>query len=278
MTSLRRSVGFEGRRVTVDGVELSVTDHGGPGEPILCLHAAGHGSRDFEPLVGRAAGRRRLITVDWPAHGGSGLDRFSANATRYAQLLRGLLDALSLESVVLLGNSVGGAAALEVAAREPSRVRALVLVDAGGLARPNAPVRLFTRMMAWVYRRPNAWWFPWFFSIQYRVLLRGPEAAEQRARIVATGREHAGVLAELWKSFGESSRDLRADIARLQCPVWLAWARHDPYNHRWLIGPALRRFHASLTLYRGGHAPFLEQPDAFWQDLDRFLGKSADQR
>jgi pimeloyl-ACP methyl ester carboxylesterase len=276
MTSLRRFTGFAGRTVIVDGVELNVTDHGGPGEPILCSHAAGHGSRDFEPLVRRAAGRRRLITVDWPAHGGSGVDRFPANASRYADLLLGLIDALSLESVVLLGNSVGGAAALEIAAREPSRVRALVLVDSGGLARPNTLLRLFTRMMAWAYRHPSAWWFPWFFSIQYRILLRGPEAAEQRARIVAAGREHARVLAELWKSFGKPPRDTGADIACLQCPVWLAWARHDPYNHRWLIGPALGRFHATLTLYHGGHAPFLEQPDAFWQDLDRFLRERSD--
>jgi pimeloyl-ACP methyl ester carboxylesterase len=80
------------------------------------------------------------------------------------------------------------------------------------------------------------------------------------------------VLAELWKSFGEPLRDLRVDVSQLQCPVWLAWARDDPYNHRWLIGSALRQFEAPLTLYCGGHAPFLEQPDAFWRDLDRFLG------
>jgi pimeloyl-ACP methyl ester carboxylesterase len=258
--------------VIVDGVPLSVADHGGPGDPILCLHAAGHGSRDFEPLVTRAAGRRRLITLDWPGHGRSGSDPARANASRYADLLRGVLDALFLERVVLLGNSVGGAAALEIAARDPSRVRALVLVDCGGLARPSALVRAFTRAMAWVYRHPNAWWFPWFFAIQYRILLRGAAATEQRARIVAAGREHAGVLAELWKSFGEPLRDLRVDISQLQCPVWLAWARDDPYNHRWLIRSALRQFEAPLTVYRGGHAPFLEQPDAFWRDLDRFLG------
>jgi pimeloyl-ACP methyl ester carboxylesterase len=275
MANLRTSVGFRGQLVMVDGVELSVRDHGGPGEPIVCLHAAGHGSRDFELLVARAGGRRRFVTVDWPAHGGSGPDRAPTDASRYADLLRGLLDALSLERVVLLGNSVGGAAALEVAAREPCRVSALVLVNCGGLAEPSAFVRLFTHMMAWIYRHPGARWFPWFFSIQYRILLRGPQAAEQRARIVAAGREHAGVLAELWRSFGHPPHDVRADISRVQCPVWLAWARHDPYNHRWLIRSALRRFHAPLTLYAGGHAPFLEQPDAFWQDLDRFLQAHA---
>lgn len=270
----RAALGLEGFEIAVDGVRLAVSDSaGGAGPPVLCLHAAGHGSRDFERLI-ELGPRRRWLTVDWPGHGRSHDDPQPATASRYAALLSGVIDALQLDQVVLLGNSVGGAAAIEVAATRPDRVAALVLVDSGGLAPDTGFVRAFCRGMAWAYRHSQAWWFPHFFHAQYRALLKGPHARKQRDRIVAAGRAHAGVLAELWTSFAQPERDVRRDLPALRCPVWLAWARHDPYNSLRLVGPTLAQL-GTPTLYPGGHAPFLEQPSAFSGDLEAFLDEAV---
>lgn len=254
------------------GVQLSISDNGGPGLPLLCLHAAGHGSADYGPLRDRVADRVRIVTVDWPSHGLSADDPVAANANRYAELTVAAADTLGIERFALLGCSVGGAAALKVAAAHPSRVTALVLSDAGGLAAPNVAIRSFCRSMAWAYRAGarGAWWFRYFFAAKYRLLLRG-QARPQRRHIVAAGYEHAAVLATLWRSFAEPDNDARPAIDRVRCPVWLAWAKHDPFNNHHLIAAALRRFDAKLTLFPGGHAPFLEAPDAFATDLRSFL-------
>ncbi len=272
-SQLRHQLGLPGRVLSAAGAELSLTDMGGPAPVVVCLHAAGHGSRDFESLRQLAAGRLRIITLDWPGHGRSGEAAEQADVARYATLLTAVLDQLKLGPVVLLGNSVGGGAALTVAAARPDLVAGLVLCNAGGLAAPHALVRGFTAFMAWAYRcgATGGRWFPWFFSAQYRLLLPGRAALAQRRRIVAAGREHAEVLAQLWASFGEPVNDVRPAITALRCPVLLAWARHDPFNNHRMVAAALSRFEAPLHLFEGGHAPFLEQPTEFYALLERFV-------
>ncbi|MBY0280248.1 alpha/beta hydrolase, partial [Candidatus Binatia bacterium] len=99
-----------------------------------------------------------------------------------------------------------------------------------------------------------------------------PAAAEQRARIVAAATEMAPRLAEAWRSFGEPDADLREVAASLACPVLVAWARRDRILQLRRSRPAIRRIPgARLELFDGGHAPFLECPDAFAATLREFL-------
>src|SRR5262245_12720077 len=123
--SARAALGAaSGKAAIVDGVRLAYDDDG-VGPPIVCLHAIGHGASDFSRLQARLRQRHRVIAVDWPGQGRSGADRVPPSAARYAELLDGLLDALALPSVVLIGNSIGGAAALRYAASHPQRVERL---------------------------------------------------------------------------------------------------------------------------------------------------------
>src|SRR5262245_33086028 len=110
--SLRSAVGAgpPWHELVVDGVRLAYDDEGN-GPPIMCLHAIGHGAGDFTRLRERFRARYRVIAVDWPGQGRSGDDALPPTAARYADLLGGLLDALGLDRVVLVGNSIGGAAA-----------------------------------------------------------------------------------------------------------------------------------------------------------------------
>src|SRR5689334_7979199 len=114
MTMLRAAVGVDEprREATIDGVRIAYSDEGGgPALPLVCLHAIGHGGSDFARLRARFAGRRRVITVDFPGQGHSGADTVPASALRYEHLLGGLLDAIGVERCVILGNSIGGATA-----------------------------------------------------------------------------------------------------------------------------------------------------------------------
>ena len=159
MESLRSASGASpsARRVTVDGVGLAVDDEG-HGPAIVCLHAIGHGAGDFAALRARLAPRWRVIAPDWPGQGRSDSDRVPPSAVRYADLLAGLLDACAVERAVLLGNSIGGAAAIRYAAAHPERVAALVLENPGGLDPADdalgrtalaAMVAFFARRRAW---------------------------------------------------------------------------------------------------------------------------------
>lgn len=277
--SLRALAGAapDARRLRVDGVELAFDD-AGQGETVVCLHATGHGAGDFSLLRDRLGHRYRFLALDWPGQGRSGDDAEPASAGRYARLLGGFLDALGLDDPILLGNSIGGAAAIACAAARPGRVRGIVLANSGGLL----PVDLATRTACAAMARffsagaRDARWFPPAFAAYYRLVLRRPPAHPQRRRIVAGSPETAKVLAEAWQSFARPEADLREVAAGLECPLLVTWAMQDRILAYRRCAPAFGRFRRRRVVkLRGGHAAFLEDPDAFAAAFDAFADDLA---
>jgi 4,5:9,10-diseco-3-hydroxy-5,9,17-trioxoandrosta-1(10),2-diene-4-oate hydrolase len=265
--------GVDAKEVVVEGVRLAYADEGA-GPPLLCLHAIGHGARDFSEVRARFRERCRVIALDWPGHGRSGEDPVPPSAARYGALVAGFADALALEDAVVIGNSVGGGAALHLAALRPARVRALVLANSAGLDRVGLDTRLATRAMAAFFAAGarGARWYPRAFAAYYRLVLRAAPAREQRARIVAAARASAPRLAEAWRSFGRADADLRAIAASLPCPVLVAWAEQDRVLSLSRNRPGIAAIPKHrLELFPAAHAAFLECPEAFARSLERFL-------
>jgi 4,5:9,10-diseco-3-hydroxy-5,9,17-trioxoandrosta-1(10),2-diene-4-oate hydrolase len=275
----RASVGASAscRIVEVDGVRLAVDDDGA-GDAVVCLHAIAHGAGDFAGFRARHRDRFRVLAVDWPGHGRSADDRVPPSSARYGELLARLLDAASLERVILLGNSLGGGAALRVAATRPERVRAVVAANSSGLVPDGLQKRLFTRAVAGFFGlgARGARWFPGAFAALYRRVLSEPAAAEQRARIVATAREMAPLLASAWRGFGEAGDDLWELLPRIGCPVLVTWSVGDRLNPLRANRAGIARLpHGRLETFPGGHAPFLECPAAFDAAFARFVHQLA---
>ena len=262
--------------VLAGGVRLAYTEQG-DGPALVCLHAIGHTAADFVEVQRRFSDRFRVIALDWPGHGASDDDREAPTAERYGELLALVVDALGLEPVVLLGNSIGGAAAIRCAALHPDRVRALILENSGGLDPATDRLgRTALRAMAGFFAAGarGAWWYPRAYALYYRMVLQRRAAAVPRARIVAAGRAMAPLLLDAWRGFASPAADLRPLIPQVVCPVLLAWATRDQLIQ-------LRRCRASIRLFpdhrlekfAAGHAPHLETPGAFCDTLDRFLGQ-----
>ncbi len=262
------------RSITIDGVRLAYDDEG-HGEVVVCLHALAHGAGDFAGFRARHRDRRRVVALDWPAQGRSADDRQPPSSARYAELLAGVLDALRLERVVLLGNSIGGGAALRVAAACPDRVRGVIAANPSGLVPYGPQKRLFARAVAGFFARGarGAAWYPRAFAAMYRRVLSEPPAAEQRQRITATGREMAPLLAAAWRSFTQPADDLAELLPRIACPTLITWSRGDRLNPlSFNRGGIARLRRGQLETFAGGHAPFLECPEAFDATFARFVG------
>jgi len=258
--------------VEAGGVRIAVA-RWGSGPPVVGLHAIGHGARDFEALAARIGDRFEVIALDWPGHGRSDEDRREpASATRYADLLGIVLTKLGVSNPIVVGNSIGGAAAMIHAARAP--VRGLVLCDCGGLVEVDTEVRRIIGLFVgffWAGVR-RAWWYRPLFALYYRLVLPARAARDQRRRIVAAAVELAPVLVQAWTSFAQPEADLRALAAGLDAPVWFAWARSDRVIPLARCRPAIEAMRdARLTQFAGGHAAFLEQPDAFAAGFEAFI-------
>lgn len=246
----------------------------GTGAPIVCLHAIAHGARDFELLAEKVGDAFEIIAVDWPGHGLSPDDGHDPDAGHYADVLGGVLDALQLEKPILLGCSIGGAAALRVASARGSRIGGLVLCNAGGLAAITPVVKFAIARMVSFFRAGEAGkkWFGGAYHVYYTrlVLPRAPRA--HRERIIAAGYAMAPLLRKAWESFARAGADTRALVAKVECPILFAWAKSDrilAWSQSKRAASAAKR--GTVALMRGGHAAFLEDPDVFAATLRAFV-------
>lgn len=118
--------------ITGHTVRLAVDDRGN-GEPVLFLHGLACGRRAWSGVARRFARSHRAIAFDFPAHGASSSPQHPAlyQESAFVATALAVLDALGIARATVVGHSLGGGIALELAIRHPERVRALVAVDAG---------------------------------------------------------------------------------------------------------------------------------------------------
>lgn len=261
-------------RVQAAGREIAVTRRG-KGRPVLCLHAAGHGARDFEPLAERVGDACEIIAIDFPGHGRSPADGKPVRVGGYAQVVTDVIDALKLDRPVLLGNSLGGGAAIAVAAQAPEKISGLVLCDPSGLIPPTPATEAAVKPMIGMFNLGVAGspeFEPAFANYYRNVVLPAPAAAPQRERIIASGRGIAPLLADAWTGFLEPASYLGELVPSVTTPTWLAWARNDRLvAWDYCKAQATRLPKHTLDFFEGGHSPFLEDPDNFTAGLKKFL-------
>jgi 4,5:9,10-diseco-3-hydroxy-5,9,17-trioxoandrosta-1(10),2-diene-4-oate hydrolase len=258
------------KEIEIGGVKLAYNDDGA-GPVVLCLHAIGHGASDFARVSQTLRNRYRVIAIDWPGQGRSGPDNEAASAWRYAELLEKFIQALQLDRIVIIGNSIGGAAAIRYTAANLQHVRGLVLCNPGGLDKGGRAAVLFCRMMARLFGAGvrGSKWFARAFNAYYRQVLPSPEAVIQRAKIVLAGYETAPILEQAWISFA----DPRPLIPQIRCPVQFCWATRDRFVPLARSRAAVLKFpNARVEKFTtAGHAAFLEDFAHFQHVLERFL-------
>jgi pimeloyl-ACP methyl ester carboxylesterase len=123
---------FVARTVTVDGTRLLYIE-AGHGPPVMLLHGLGASvyswRKTIEPL---AIAGYHVVAFDNRGFGASGKPSAGYGNAALAALVVAVMDSLHFSDAVVVGHSMGGAIAGEVALRYPDRVRGLVLIDAAG--------------------------------------------------------------------------------------------------------------------------------------------------
>jgi len=113
--------------------QLQVDDGGTGGLPVVFVHAFAGSAKHWKPLLAHLRKKRRAVAFDLRGHGKSAPpeDRDYAVAA-LASDIAAVVDGLGLDRFVLVGHSIGGAAALAYAAAHPKRVAGLLLAGAPG--------------------------------------------------------------------------------------------------------------------------------------------------
>src|SRR3954466_15812388 len=127
--------------VVVGGARVHVLT-AGTGTPVVYLHGAGD-LGGWLPALDLLAADFRVVRPDHPGFNQSDDDAAIGSVAALAQRYLEVFDALGLDAFDLIGTSLGGWLAAEIALRAPTRIRRLVLVDAAGLAPGSSSPNMF---------------------------------------------------------------------------------------------------------------------------------------
>ena len=251
------------RTVSLDGVgPVDVTfNEDGKGQPFLLLH--GGGGPDtvgrFVPLLA-ASHPARVITPVHPGFGGTLRPEALHTVGGLAALYVALLDELGLEDVTVVGNSIGGWIAAEMAILNSPRISRVILIDAVGIEVPeHPPVDFFSLRMDQVF--PLSFHNPAPFAIDPATL---PPAAQQ---IGAANR--AALITYSGGATMGGDPTLIGRLAAVELPVLVIWGDSDQivtpeYGRAWADAIPKARFE---VLRDTGHMPQVETPDQALQAI-----------
>lgn len=273
--------------------------YGGHGSPVVFIHGLGSsGYMEWRLNLETAAAKHRVFAPDLPGYGRTDKPRARYTIPFFARFIQRYMDDRRIRSAAIVGASLGGRVALEVALERPSLVRKLVLVNTLGLGRPAVRFPQFAYGLVSLPRVGEAamgfardalrWASP---GMVRRFAGRAAGVSTDLNR--ALDDEYLEDLREMYRTDGFSNaylstvrslinpralfgghHDVSERLNELKIPVQLIWGADDP------LFPVAHaeRAHALIAQSRlavieaAGHTPQSERPEEFNRVLQQFLG------
>ncbi len=259
----------------------------GSGAFLLLLHGLGDNLADWQWVLPHLADRYRVCALDLPGFSGLCGQLPSYALDFFTQYVLAFLTELEVDQAGLIGNSLGGLIALQLALVAPSRVGALVLADSAGLGRAIHPtLRALTTpgygdlATAWASTAPGA---------AQRATFRRSLLFAQPARAPKDWFVEQYRLAQRPYVMSNALRTLRAHVSargqrsvllhqlpKVAPPTLIVWGEQDS------VVPPSQAQQALQLLPKGdlvlvpacGHLPHVEQPERFVAAVRQFVRKS----
>jgi pimeloyl-ACP methyl ester carboxylesterase len=245
---------FEQRFIQVDGCNVNLR-RGGRGEPLLFLHGAS-GAPVILPFMEKLAERFDVLVPEHPGYGQSDEPDWLDNIHDLAYFYLDFLKQLGLRNVTLMGNSMGGWVAMEIAVRDTSRLKSLVLVSPAGIRAPGVqPADIFLMPDEQLVRN--------LFHDQKLAEARLAVPVTPEAVDIALKNKHT--TARLAWEPRLHDPFLPKWLHRVDVPVKIIWGKEDRILPVAFLDEYRRLLpKAEIHIVEGaGHLPHAEKPDLF---------------
>ena len=250
--------------ITLGDVQIELTRRG-KGKPLLLLP----GEEALEPdapFVNELANKFEVIIPQAPGYGRSNRPDWITNMDDVAYIYLDLIEKLDLKKLTLMGFSLGGWIAAEMATKDDSRLAKLVLVDAYGI-KIGGP---YDRDIAdiWLEHPKKVMELKWFDVEKGKRDF--PAMPEAKLAIIARNIETTARLC--WEPYMHNPK-LTRRLHRVQVPTLVVWGKNDG-----IVSADYGKAYSKLikgakfaAVAKAGHYPHLEQPAAFMKAIGGFV-------
>ena len=269
------------RSCTVAGSRVNYIEMG-DGPALVFVHGLSGCWQNWLENIPHFARRHRVIAVDLPGFGESDLPLEDITIPGYGRFVDAFLAEIGVERASIVGNSMGGFIAAEVAVSHPRRVDKLALVSAAGALTVRPAELTVAKWLSRMFQLASAGVIARRQSIvrrrrMRRLILAGivrhPELLQpELVYEIASGAGKLGFM-DAFKAILDY--DFSERLPEIECPTLIVWGRNDrivpvggAYRYEQLI-PNSRRVIFEDT----GHVPMIERPALFNRLLDDFLNE-----
>ncbi|SPP92893.1 alpha/beta fold hydrolase [Bradyrhizobium vignae] len=247
--------------VDIGGVRIGLQKHGS-GQALIFLHGA-NGVGPWLPFFEKLSSAYQLFVPDHPAFGRSDSPDWIRSVSDLAMFYLDFIEQMNLDKVHLVGTSLGGWVAAELAVRNASRLASLTLVAPAGIRVKGTPVADF---FIW---SPEEATRELFFDQAIADRLLGMKFTDEQIEVQTKNRFAATRYAWQPRMFNP---DLEKWLHRIKVPTQVIWGQDDKlipvaYAKRW----GERIPHAQLSLLeKCGHLPHIEAAGALFEKVKAF--------
>jgi pimeloyl-ACP methyl ester carboxylesterase len=265
---------------TVNVIDLPGPDGNPSASAVVFVHGLGGCWQNWLETLAPISQHHRAVAMDLPGFGESEMPSGQISITGYAACVDELCEFLGLESVIVVGNSMGGFIAAEMGIRYGRRLEAIALVAAAGIS----STQLRRRPTATAARLTAA--IGSYTASQGRSVVSRPRL---RHALMATVMRHPTLIAPdlLYEQLRGSAKpgfehaltalltyDFRHRLPEIAQPTLVVWGQNDmlvPVSDAHEFERLIPNTQRKLILEGTGHVPMLERPTAFNRHLLDFL-------
>jgi pimeloyl-ACP methyl ester carboxylesterase len=241
----------------------------GQGDPIVFIHGLGSSTRDWEYQIEYFSKRYQIVIFDIRGHGKSDKPAGPYSIHLFARDTAELIKALDIVPSHVVGISLGGMIALQLAANEPELVRSLVVVNSGS----EMVVRTMKERLAVLQR---------FIIVRLLGMRKMGEVLGDRLFPKQEQRELRRTFADRWaendpRAYREALRaiigwSLTEQLHRIECPT-LVVAAEDDYTPMEAKMPLVNGIKQAelVVIENSRHGTPVDQPEEFNKVLSTFL-------